>query len=104
MLVAAALSSIALPVLGEASGRDIYVDTCIACHGPDGQGALPGVPDLVALDWRAGGDDATLLRRVREGFRRPGSPLAMPPKGGNPALTDADLRAVLDYMKNMLAR
>jgi len=26
--------------------------------------------------------------------------MAMPPKGGNPALTDADLKAVLKYMRN----
>ncbi len=104
LLLAATLSTAALPVVGQASGRDIYMNSCVACHGPDGQGALPGVPDLVAGDWPAGLDDATLLKRIRDGFQSPRSPLAMPPKGGNPALSEADLRAVLNYMKTMLAR
>jgi len=104
LLLAATLASAALPVVGQASGRDIYMNSCVACHGPDGQGALPGVPDLVAVDWPAGLDDATLLKRIRDGFQSLESPLAMPPKGGNRALSEADLRAVLEYMKAMLAR
>jgi Rieske Fe-S protein len=37
-------------------------------------------------------------------YRAPGSPMGMPPKGGNPSLTDADLKAVLDYIKETFAR
>lgn len=34
-----------------------------------------------------------------KGVQRPGAPLAMPPKGGNPALTENDLRAVLGFLR-----
>lgn len=105
LLIAETLSTVAMsPVFAQSPGRDIYMNSCIACHGPDGQGALPGVPDLAGIEWTAGPDDATRLKRVREGFQNPGSPLAMPPKGGNPALTDADLKAVLDYMRKEFGR
>jgi len=100
----ASLLLILLPVHAQSSGRDVYMSTCIACHGPDGQGALPGVPDFSDGKWPAGTDDATLLKRVRDGFQSAGSPLAMPPRGGNPALTDDELKAVLDYMKRTFAR
>jgi len=43
--------------------------------------------------------DAMLLKRMAEGFQSPGSPMGMPPRGGNPALTDTDLKAVLKYMR-----
>ena len=28
------------------SGEEIYAQTCVACHGADGKGALPGVPSF----------------------------------------------------------
>jgi len=102
--LSATLLLILLPVHAQSSGRDAYMSACVACHGPDGQGVLPGVPDFSDGKWPAATDDATLLKRVREGFQTPGSPLAMPPRGGNPALTDDDLKAALDYMKRNFTR
>ena len=29
-----------------ADGKALYATSCIACHGPKAQGAIPGVPDL----------------------------------------------------------
>lgn len=104
LLGAGALLTVLPPALSQSSGREIYASSCVACHGPDGQGALPGVPDLTAFEWPSAADDAALLKRVREGFQSPASPLAMPPRGGNPALTDADLKSVLAYMKKAFGR
>ncbi len=81
-------------------GQLVYNGTCIACHGSDGTGSLPGVPDLTGKTGPLSQDDAVLLGRMADGFQSTGSSLAMPPKGGNPALTDADLKAVLKYMRN----
>ena len=87
------------PSASGASGASIYGQTCVACHGRNGKGAIPGVPDLT----RAGGplsqSNDVLLDHMARGFRSPGSQLAMPPRGGNPALTDADLQAVLTYLR-----
>lgn len=92
----------AAPAAAGASGRSgeaVYLQTCVACHGPEGRGAIPGTPDLTGPDGPLTKPDAELMRNVTEGFQSPGSPMAMPPKGGNPALTTADIQAVLDYMR-----
>jgi len=80
-------------------GAAIFNGTCIACHGSDGSGNLPGVPDLTGNKGLLSQDDAVLLKRMAEGFQSPGAPMAMPPRGGDPGLTDADLKAVLKFMR-----
>ncbi|MHB1216399.1 MAG: c-type cytochrome [Thiobacillus sp.] len=85
-------------------GAVVFNGTCIACHGSDGSGSLPGVPDLNERTGLLSQDDTVLLKRMAEGFQSPGSPMAMPPRGGDPALTDADLKAVLSYMRKEFQR
>ena len=80
-------------------GQSIYSQTCIVCHGADGKGAIPGVTDFTAKDSPLSKSDAELLKNVSEGFQSPGSFMAMPPKGGNPTLTEAGVRAVLNYLR-----
>jgi mono/diheme cytochrome c family protein len=90
----------AAPVAGTSDGQRIYEGTCIACHGPGGKGTIAGVPDLTAEDGPLSQPDSVLLANVENGLQSPGSPLAMPPKGGNRSLTDADLEAVLRYIRS----
>jgi len=80
------------------SGKSIYNQTCIACHGADGRGSLPGVPDFLSSKSPLAKNDAILLNNIINGIQSPGSLMAMPPKGGNPNLTHADLKAVLKYL------
>lgn len=80
-------------------GKAIYEQTCIACHGANGKGALPGVPDLTGKSGRLSKPDGVLIKNMMDGFQTPGSPMAMPPKGGNPALTREDIESVLGYMR-----
>lgn len=101
LIAAAALAGAAAAALAGPSGKEIYEGTCIACHGANGKGTLPGVPDL-RVPLKA--DDAQVLKRMRDGYQSPGSPMAMPAKGGNPALADEDLKAVLAYMRKAFAR
>ncbi len=81
------------------SGQAIYAQTCIACHGANGKGAIPGVPDFAGKDSPLSKSDAELVRNISEGFQSPGSFMAMPAKGGNPALTEEDVKAVLAYLR-----
>ncbi len=81
------------------SGRAVYEATCIACHGPNGEGALPGVPDLTGPAGPLSKPDAELIDNMINGVQSPGSIMAMPPKGGNPALTRAEIERVLRYMR-----
>lgn len=78
----------------------LYGQTCVACHGPDGKGTVPGTPDFTGNNSPLRTkDDAHLIKSVLEGFQSPGSALAMPARGGNPALTDADARELVRYLK-----
>ncbi len=96
-LVAGAFQS---PVLAADPGKAVYEQTCIVCHGEDGKGAMPGVRDITGKNGPLTQTDTVLVKRMMEGFQSPGSPMAMPPKGGNPELTDKQVRAVLQYLRH----
>ncbi len=81
------------------SGKDIYSQTCVACHGANGQGAIPGTPDFTRASSALSKSDDELIQNITAGFQSPGSPMAMPAKGGNPDLNAADIRAVLVYLR-----
>ncbi|VAW83496.1 Cytochrome c, class I [hydrothermal vent metagenome] len=82
------------------SGKEVYQQTCIACHGAEGRGAFAGVPDFTDPEGRLSKSDEELLENVMNGFQTPGSPMAMPPRGGNGNLTDGDLRNVIKYLRS----
>ncbi len=90
LLAALCLAALPAGVLAD-KGADIVNSTCTACHAS----GLLGAPKLgVAADWaarRAQGSDA-LVRRAIEGVN------AMPPRGGNPSLSDEDVRAAVLHM------
>lgn len=92
-------AAVATEPAGAASGEAVFRQTCIACHGENGKGVVPGAPDLTRSDGPLAQSDEVVIRHIIEGFQSPGSPMAMPPKGGNPALTQADIEAVLAYMR-----
>lgn len=81
------------------SGKEVYDTTCVACHGANGAGAMPGTPDFTVVDGPLSKTDDVLLQHITQGFQTPGSPMAMPAKGGNPNLSAADVRSVLDYLR-----
>jgi len=81
------------------SGEQVYQQTCIACHGGDGSGTVPGAPNFSAAKSPLTKSDAVLLKNINEGFQTPGSPMAMPAKGGNSSLTADDIKQVLAYIR-----
>ncbi len=81
-------------------GREVYSQTCMACHGGDGKGTMPGVRDLTGEETSLAKTDDVLIRSITEGLTLSDTPIPMPPKGGNPSLSDAEIRAVLAYMRN----
>ncbi|MDT8376193.1 MAG: c-type cytochrome [Mariprofundaceae bacterium] len=69
--------------------RVLFGDNCAACHGSGGAGVVSAgfaFPNLSDDDWLFGGWPAALVETITEG--REG---AMPAKGGNDELTDADV-------------
>ncbi len=89
---------------GKLDGQAIYNKTCIACHGPNGKGLLPGVPDFTDPKGRLSQSDDLLIKHITEGFQTPGSPMAMPAKGGNADLLAGDIKAVLAYMRKQFSK
>lgn len=88
-----------------ASGNKLFIGTCSACHGRDAKG-LPNLgKDLVHSEFCKGLDDDKLLAFIKRG-RDPSDPLnttkvGMPPKGGNPALSDDDLLDIITYVRTL---
>ena len=76
-------------------GQQVYQASCIACHGAGIAGA-PKVGDKAAWSKRIAKGNAALYASAIKGFQ--GAAGVMPPKGGNPALNDAEVKAAVDYM------
>ena len=104
VISSAAPASTAGAASAKLSGKSIYTQTCVACHAAGGKGAFPGVPDFTSSSGPLSKSDSILRKHITNGFQSPGSPMAMPPKGGNPALTSADIEAVLGYIRKTFGR
>ncbi|PCJ31813.1 MAG: cytochrome c, class I [Alphaproteobacteria bacterium] len=80
-------------------GAKVYGGTCVACHGENGKGEIPGVPDLTSAKGPLAKTDAVLLDHIVNGYESPGSDMAMPELGGNEDLTEQDIKNVIAYMR-----
>lgn len=74
-----------------ANGEAIYKTACIACHATGVAGA-PKTGDKIAWAARIAKGKPVLNDHALKGFN------AMPAKGGNPSLADADVKAAVDYL------
>jgi cytochrome c5 len=76
---------------GPADGKALYDKVCVACH----QVSVAGSPRL--------GDKAAWAPRIQTGVDSLMQSVikgkgAMPPRGGNPSLSDAEVRAAVEFM------
>ena len=88
-----------------AEGETEYQKTCSACHGADAMGVENLGRTLIGSQFVTERTDAELLEYVKVG-RTVDDPLnetgiAMPPKGGNPALTDDQINAIIAYIRTI---
>jgi mono/diheme cytochrome c family protein len=88
-----------------AAGEGHFTSTCATCHGKDANG-LPGLgKGLRSNPFVRNASDDELVAFLKTG--RPASDplnttgIDMPPRGGNPALTDADLAALAAYLRTL---
>lgn len=94
-----------IPTGDAAAGETKFQATCAACHGPDAKG-LPNLgKDMTTSEFISSSSNAELLAFVKTG-RPPGDPanttgVDMPPKGGNPTLTDQDLADIIAYIRTL---
>lgn len=87
------------------AGQTVFAGTCSACHGPTGEGIQGLGKDLTASEFVGSQSDDELLAFIKVG-RGPTDPLnstgiAMPPKGGNPALNDEDLQNIVAFLRTI---
>ena len=94
----------AMPATKGLTGKEIFHGTCVSCHGVDGKGAFPGAPDFTRRDGPLSKPDDVLIDHVTNGFQSPGSPMAMPPKGGNPNLDEVGIKAVISYLRKTFGK
>lgn len=87
-------------VMSAPKGEQVYEQSCIVCHADDGSGAMPGVTDLSTNREWSNLKDAQLLTLLKNGIQKPGATVIMPPLGGNPDLSEDDLKAVISFMRN----
>lgn len=84
-------------------GRDEFLKTCTACHGPRGE-ALPNLgKDLRESEFLASKSDTQLAMFLKLGRNTWDADnttgVAMPPKGGNPMITDDDLKDIVQFLR-----
>ena len=86
-------------------GQAVFSRLCATCHGQDANGLPKLGKGLRSNAFTASLSDAELIEFLKTG-RSAGDPLNetgvdMPPKGGDPSLTDEDLAAVVAYLRTL---
>ena len=88
-----------------ASGQRLFMANCGLCHGQDAAGKPKLGKGLRDNEFVDNLSDDELVVLLQEG-RRANHPLNergvdMPPRGGNPGLTDDDLRQIVAYLRSL---
>jgi len=89
-----------IAVAASAPGRDgqqVYQATCVACHDA-GVAGSPKLGDKGQWAKRIAKGLDTLYASAVNGVQGGAGAIPMPAKGGNPALSDAEVKAAVDYM------
>lgn len=81
----------AAPAGGKADGKSVYDKACAACHA-SGAADAPKFGDKAAWEPRIKTGIDSLLKSALGGKG------AMPPKGGNASLSDAEVKAAIEHM------
>lgn len=93
--IAASVVLMSVATSAFASGEKTFKAACIACHGTGAAGS-PKLGDKAAWANRIKQGNDTLYTHAIKGFK--GAKGFMPAKGGRADLSDADVKAAVDYM------
>ena len=88
-----------------AAGQTTFNNRCSVCHGPGGEGIVGLGKPLTSSEFASGLTDEELLAFLQAG-RPSDDPLnttgiAMPARGGTPALSDDELVDVIAYLRTI---
>ncbi|HEY5646236.1 MAG TPA: cytochrome c [Pseudomonadales bacterium] len=108
-------ASLLAAVTVSADGKALFESYCQVCHGPEGKGDGPGVPEAMIrprpfsasafkfdtdADWETG-TDADLANVIRNGTAAYGGSPLMPAWG---SLADADVAELVNYVRILEGR
>ena len=87
------------------AGEEQFNQVCIACHGPGGEGVDGLGKPFTTSEFVAANSDQELLEFIKQGrpIDHPDNTTGvdMPPKGGNPALSDAQILDIIAYIRTL---
>ena len=88
-----------------ANGGKIFATACVACHGPEGKGVQGLGKDLTTSEWVTQQSDEQLIEFINKG-RDATDPLnttgvAMPPKGGNVAMSEQEVADIVAFVRSI---
>ncbi len=95
MALSAGLLWLAAPCTLVVDGKVIYAQTCAQCHA-NGVAGAPRINSKSEWSQRLAMGREAMFTTVLKGKG------AMPPKGGNASLSNADAQAAMEYMLNQL--
>jgi mono/diheme cytochrome c family protein len=75
-------------------GKTVFTTNCVRCHGADGRGTRPGMPNFTSAAWHAKEPDAELLKAIQNG-----NPGKMPSFGTK--LAPGQQQAVVAYLRSL---
>lgn len=84
---------------GTTDGKTIFGNLCQTCHTNAATGA-PVITDKAAWKDRLAEGEDTLVKHALEGFT--GKKGVMPAKGGNPSLSEAQVKATVEWMMSQV--
>ena len=87
------------------AGKEQFDMICFACHGPGGEGIEGLGKPFTTSEFLREKSDEEMVEFIKVG-RPSGDPLNttgidMPPKGGNPALTDDQIVDIIAYVRTL---
>ena len=93
------------PALLDHPGREAFLASCSACHGTNAEGIEGLGKSFITSEFVRSSSDKDLMTMIKMG--RPvwdpanTTGLDMPPKGGNPAITDDQLTDIIGYIRSV---
>ncbi len=90
-----ALMAVVSTANAQSAGEKTYKMACFACHGTGAAGS-PKMGDKAAWTDRIAQGNDKLYEHAIKGYK--GKTGYMPPKGGRTDISDADVKAAVDYM------
>ncbi len=88
-----------------AAGKKYYLASCASCHGKDARGLPKLGKNLITSVFTRKLKDPDLAKFIKVGRtaseKGNTTGVAMPPKGGNPALSDANIADIVAYVRSL---